>query len=114
MSSNPMRACLFGTALFASLCATDAQAQSAPSPSMAGPEHKEGTGTGSGSSGMAPQQGTGSGATQHAPGANRPEPSRPPSAADSQQNHDYGRNTSPDGQQMHQSNPAGGAATQPN
>ncbi|MGO4665372.1 hypothetical protein [Bosea sp. 2RAB26] len=110
MSSNPMRAFLFGTALTALLCAAHAQAQPAPSPSMAGPEHKEGTGTGSGSSGMAPQQGTGSGATQHAPGANRPEPNRPPSAADSQQNRDYGRDTSPDGQPMHQSNPAGGTA----
>lgn len=107
MRANPKGACVFGAALFALPCAAYAQAQPVPPPAMAGPEHREGTGTGSGSSGMAPQEGTGSGATQQAPGANRPEPSRPPSAAETQQNREYGRDRTPEGQQMNQSNPTG-------
>lgn len=65
---------------------------------------KEGTGTGSGSTGMAPQQGTGSGATQVSPGANRPQTGHGP-GADTQQNREYGKDTSPDGQGLHQGQP---------
>jgi hypothetical protein len=81
-----------------------AEAQTPSPPSVTA----EGTGSGSGSSGMAPQQGTGSGATQHAPAANRPEAPNTP-AAENPHNREYGRETTPSGQPMDQSNPAGGA-----
>lgn len=81
-----------------------AEAQTPSPPSTA----REGTGSGSGSSGMAPQQGTGSGATQHAPGANRPATGGA-AATEAPQKREYGRETAPTGQPMHQSNPAGGA-----
>ncbi|WP_337184639.1 hypothetical protein [Shinella sp.] len=86
-------------AVLATMGVAEAQTPSPPSATA------EGTGSGSGSSGMAPQQGTGSGATQHAPGANRPEAGNAP-AGESPQNRDYGRETTPSGQPMHQSNPA--------
>ncbi|WP_173044921.1 hypothetical protein [Bosea sp. ANAM02] len=57
---------------------------------------------------MAPQQGTGSGATQHAPGVNRPE-TRDAPATETPPHRDYGSRMSPSGQPMHESNPAGGA-----
>ncbi|MGX5736081.1 hypothetical protein [Bosea thiooxidans] len=62
---------------------------------------KEGAGPGSGSTGMAPQQGTGSGATQHSPGVNRPEASHTP-GTDTRQNREYGRETTPEGRDLHQ------------
>jgi hypothetical protein len=50
---------------------------------------------------MAPQQGTGSGATQHSPGANRPVAPHTP-GADTQQNREYGRETTPKGHGLQQ------------
>lgn len=64
----------------------------------------EAPGSGSGSSGQVPQQGIGSGATQVSPGANRPSaPQGPPK--DTQHNRDYGRDTTPDGQDPNQGKP---------
>ena len=99
-----MKSYAVGVAIVVLAATGMAGAQTASPPSAA----TEGTGSGSGSSGMAPQQGTGSGATQHAPGVNRPATGGA-SAAEMPQNREYGRETAPSGQPMHQSNPAGGA-----
>jgi hypothetical protein len=93
-----MKLQILGIALSALLSVAAAQAQTSSTT-------KEGAGTGSGSTGMAPQQGTGSGATQHAPGANRPEAPHTP-GADTQQNREYGRETSPKGHELHQGQPS--------
>jgi hypothetical protein len=96
-----------GVAIVALIAAGAVQAQPASPPSAV----SEGTGSGSGSSGMAPQQGTGSGATQHSPGANRPEASGGPPAGQTPLNRDYGRETRPEGQTMDRSNPGSGTRT---
>lgn len=75
-----------------------AQAQTSSPP-------KEGASPGSGSTGMAPQQGTGSGVTQHSPATNRPEAPAAP-GADTQQNREYGRETNPKGHELHQGRPS--------
>ena len=93
-----MKSRILGVAVSALLSIAAAQAQTSST-------SKEGAGTGSGSTGMAPQQGTGSGATEHSPGANRSEAPQTP-GADTQQNRDYVRETSPKGHELHQGRPA--------
>jgi hypothetical protein len=61
----------------------------------------EGTAAGSGATGMTPQQGTGSGATQSSPSSNAA-PSGHGPGAETQQNREYGKETAPEGQDLHQ------------